>query len=47
MTIYGDNIIAYQSSLDVSRDPNEWSYSWEIRRAIKKSDNSDGATRPL
>ena len=30
--IYGDNIIAQQSSLDVGSNPNEWSHSWAMRK---------------
>ena len=49
--IYGENMIAQKSSSDVSRNPNKWSHSWEMRKPRKTTkktiNDGDGATRPL
>ena len=41
MGVYGDNMIAHKSCLDVSSDPNEWSHSWEMRKRRKRSKNNN------
>ena len=33
--VYGDNMIAQQSSSYVSSDPSEWSHSWAMRKPKK------------
>ena len=49
--VNGKNMIAQQTSSDISSDPNEWSHSWAIRgKKINKSikiNNDDGETTPL
>ena len=49
--VYGDNMIAQQSSSDVSSNPNVCSHSWLMRKPKKNKEitinNSDGETTPL
>ena len=48
--VYGDNMIAQQSSSYVSSDLNEWSHSWAMRKPQKKRltiNNGDVETSPL
>ena len=33
--VYGDNIIAQESSLNLSRNPKEWSHSWAMMKTKK------------
>ena len=42
--VYDENMIAQQSSLDVSRDLNEWSHSWEMRKQRKMNQKEQPAT---
>ena len=38
--VYGENIIAQQSSSDVSSNPIEWSHSWAMRKQKKLKNNN-------
>ena len=43
--VYGDNMIAQQSSSDEIGNPNDSSHSWAMKKP--KTNDGDGATRPL
>ena len=49
--VYGDNMIAQQSSSYVSSNSSEWSHSWEMRKPKNNPkitiNNVDGGKRPL
>ena len=44
MMTYGEDMIAQQSSSDVSIDPNEWSHSWSMGKPRKTKQKSTAAT---
>ena len=44
--VYGNHMIAQQSSSYVSSNPSDWSHSWAIKKP-KKINNVHGETMPL